>query len=99
MPSCQHSTSTAALVVSTTATTWPRVTVSPGLTSHSFERPLVHVRAERRHLELDHDGLAEEDFTAATILSGCGSAASSRCLAYGIGTSALQTRAIGASRS
>ena len=38
-PSCQHSISTAALVVSTTATIWPRVTVSPGLTRHSSRVP------------------------------------------------------------
>ncbi len=31
-PSCQISTSTAALEVSTTATTWPRLTASPGFT-------------------------------------------------------------------
>ena len=39
------------------------------------------------------------DYIPATIFSGCGRAASSRCLAYGIGTSAEQTRATGASRS
>ena len=38
-PSCQHSISTAALVVSTTATTCPRVTMSPGFTSHSLSVP------------------------------------------------------------
>ncbi len=37
--------------------------------------------------------------TAATIRAAFGSAASSRCLGYGSGTSAVHTRAIGASRS
>ena len=37
--------------------------------------------------------------TVATIFSACGSAASSRCRAYGIGTSSLHTRASGASSS
>ena len=36
---------------------------------------------------------------AATIVSTCGSAASSRCFGYGIGTSAEHTRATGASMS
>ena len=35
VPSCQHSTSTAALVVSTTATTCPFLMTSPGCTFHS----------------------------------------------------------------
>ena len=42
------------------------------------ELALVHVGAEGGQLELDH---ANNPFTAATIFSGCGSAASSRCLA------------------
>ena len=36
---------------------------------------------------------------AATMVRGCGNAASSRWRAYGIGTSALHTRPTGASRS
>src|SRR5690606_15940589 len=39
VPSCQISTSTAAFEVSTTATTWPFFTLSPGLTCHSSSLP------------------------------------------------------------
>ena len=66
-----------------------------------FEEPaLGHVGAERRHAEharLSHgrSSVRGRDHGAATV----GSAASSRCFAYGIGTSALQTRSTGASRS
>ena len=98
MPSCQHSTPPRPW--------WSRPPPRPGRGSQRprayepfVEGPLVHVRAQRRHLELDHRRSPKRFFTAATILSGCSSAACSRCLAYGIGTSALQTRAIGASRS
>ena len=62
----------------------------------------VAVGTQGRHRELDHRASTpapNRPRTAATIVSGCGSAACSRCLAYGIGTSAVQTRAIGASRS
>jgi hypothetical protein len=39
LPSCQLSTSTAALLVSTMATTWPFFTVSPTPTFHSSSVP------------------------------------------------------------
>ena len=64
------------------------------------EPALGHVGAERRHAEdsrLRHGRppAARRPTTALTV----GSAASSRCFAYGIGTSALHTRSTGASRS
>ncbi len=56
-----------------------------------------HVRSERGHPELAHDGITS--WTAATTRSTDGSAASSRWRAYGMGTSALHTRTTGASSS
>ena len=53
VPSNQISTSTAALVVSTTATTSPFFTAWPGAPSIAAAC-LVHVGAERRQLELEH---------------------------------------------
>jgi hypothetical protein len=65
------------------------------------ERAGFHVGAECRHAEFGHRdaGAGIKARTASTIVVGCGSAASSRCFGYGIGTSAEQTRATGASRS
>jgi hypothetical protein len=45
------------------------------------QRSLVHVGTERGHLELDHDRSPNKALTAATMLSFCGNAACSRCLA------------------
>src|SRR5690606_28920916 len=72
-----------------------------GLDHPRDERRGLHIRAQRGHLELAHAAASPASMrsTAATTSAARGSAASSRCFAYGIGTSALQTRAGGASRS
>ena len=78
VPVSNDSTSMADLAVSTTAMMSPLWTSSPGLTSHSTQRSLVHVGAERRA-----SGTRPRQPTAlraaATIAGTCGSAASSRC--------------------
>ena len=99
VPSCQHSTSIAALVVSTTATMSPFFTWSPGSDAPLEQRALVHVGAERRQAKRDHGERPQSTRAAAAIRPGMGSAASSRCFGYGIGTSALHTRTGGASSS
>ena len=53
-----------------------------GLDEPFVEGSLVHVGAERRHLELDHQRLAEQDSARRRrSFPVCGSAACSRCLA------------------
>ena len=59
------------------------------------QRSRAHVGSEGGHEELAHQTSVSR--TAAAMESGVGSAASSRCLAYGIGTSAPQTRRTGQS--
>ena len=79
-PSTKLSTSTAALEVSTTATTSPLCTLSPGFTSHSRRVP--------SSMSAPSDGIVKSAMAqpsacraAATIVSTWGRAASSRCLA------------------
>ena len=62
------------------------------------ERAGLHVGAERGHAEFSHDCPPDRARSRRSPRT-WGSAASSRCLAYGIGTSALHTRATGASSS
>src|SRR5262249_2134574 len=69
-----------------------------------FDQPFVqgafvHIGAKGGHFEFDHCASPKRLCTAATILPVWARAACSRCFAYGMGTSALHTRATGASRS
>ncbi len=100
-PSSKISTSMSALSVLTTATRSPRCTVSPGCTSHSSTVPesMSAPSDGMRKIPLGLSHRRSVRVAAATTASTLGSAASSSCLAYGIGTSAPHTRSTGASRS
>ena len=98
-PSSKTSTSMSDFSVSTTATMSPRCTVSPGRTRHSTMVPASMSAPSEGIRNSPMSGRPQQPRAAATMAGICGRAASSRCLAYGMGTSALQTRATGASRS
>jgi hypothetical protein len=65
------------------------------------ERAGFHVGTQHRHAEFDHRASAPlvAARAAAAMAVTVGNAASSRCFGYGIGTSAEQTRTMGASSS
>ncbi len=94
VPGSQISTSIAVLLVSTTATTSPFFTSSPGLTFHSISVPssisapsdgslnsIIAWTLRSSLAEGSRSALAEQLLRAATTFAGCGSAASSRCFA------------------
>ena len=53
-PLSKISTSMTAFSVSTSATTSPRLTASPGFTRHSDDGAVLHVGTERRHAKFTH---------------------------------------------
>ena len=82
-PSSNASISMAAFAVSTTATIWPRLTASPGFTSHSMIVPTSMSAPSEgiRNSPMAQTSPRIARWAAATIPSTVGSAASSRCRA------------------